>query len=295
MSPISATTALILASLTMCLAVGAGDQPSHRRPGPLETSPAERSSWLDQAVPKLTAGMRNSKEVHAKVAAAIPAGRVAPLVLVPRAEGLAPADLQRWATLVNAAVSANTRYGSGAKASSPPRVSVLGHSRVVRVELIYPAPAAEVALEPGPVAIDAWVCPDRETALALYWFRSGNPAFDESSPETIRRTVLDDVSHSPPIDPKEAPPGEASAWAFPRNAISVDLAKGHKPMPTDRLMFLRGNVVVEVSTVEYTWDYKQKEWLALWLRQCASDIKAMARSIDAGLVRLVKPPDPKSK
>ena len=43
------------------------------------------------------------------------------------------------------------------------------HTEIVRVDATYPAPPASKDLEPGPLTIDAWVCPDRATAIALFW------------------------------------------------------------------------------------------------------------------------------
>lgn len=278
-----------MGSLMTCLAAiaveGAGEDLTPRSPGPLEDSPAEQSAWLDHAIPRLTAAMRPSREVRAKVSGALAAAKIPPSSLRPRAGGLTSGDLERLSALVHAAVVASPRYGRGA-AKARPRltVAVMPRTGIVRVEVTYPAPPAEKDLEPGPLTIDAWVCPDRETALALFWLRSGTPTFDATSPETARRTVLDDVSHPPPIDPKEAPPGEAAAWHYPRLAISVVLPKGHKPMPADRFCFLRGNVVVEASTVEFTWSADQQKWLAWPLDQCAPDVMAVMRPIDAAVL-----------
>jgi hypothetical protein len=60
-------------------------------------------------------------------------------------------------------------------------------------------------------------------------------------------------------------------------------------MPGDRLVFLRGNIVVEASTVEFTRDRSDPEWRAETLRRCAPDVVALMRSIDAGLLRLARP------
>ena len=76
------------------------------------------------------------------------------------------------------------------------------------------------------------------------------------------------------------------AGSIPRLPISVFSTKPQEPLPADRLTFVRGNVLVEASTVEYAWRTEQKKWRAIGLRHCTPDIVAVLRRIDAGLVRL---------
>ena len=286
MWPIEVIEALLVGSLTMCLAASAGDAGGDDpvpRPDAMQDSPAEQSAWLDQVIPELVAAMRASEEVRAKVAGPLAAVKATPSPLTPQAEGLAPGDLGRWSVLADAAVAANPRYGRVGKAKPRPTVAVMPHTGIVRVEATYPAPPASKDLEPGPLTIDAWVCPDRETALALFWLRSVVLTIDTRLPETLRQSVLDTKAVMPLLDAKEKPPGERAFWYDPRFAISVILTKGHKPMPADRLCFLRGNMVVEASTVEFTRGRPNEEWKAWPLERCAPDVVAIMRAIDAGL------------
>jgi hypothetical protein len=258
-------------------------------PGVLEVSAAEQSTWLDQVIPELTAAMRASKEVRSKVAGPLAAAKDTPFPLAPRAEGLAPGDLERLSSLVRAAIAANPRYGPGGKAEPQPAVAVMPRTRIVRVEVMYPAPPASKNLEPGPLTIDAWVCPDRETALALFWLRKGGfRHLDETSPEAVMRSVLAIREDAISSDAGDDHPGEVASWDYPRTMISVMLTKGHKPMPADRLLFLRGNVLVEASTVEYTWNESVKKWFAANLRESAPVVVAVMRSIDAALLKLAR-------
>ncbi len=160
------------------------------------------------------------------------------------------------------------------------------HTGIVRVESTYPAPAASKDLEPGPLVIDAWVCPDRATALALFWLRNARGTMKTMSPEVVRRSLLEAKAKPHPLEPGENPPGERACWNYPRLVIAVILPKGHKPMPADRLGFLRGNVVVEASTVEFRRNETGKDWEAWTIKQCAPDVLAVMRAIDSGLLKL---------
>jgi hypothetical protein len=170
-------------------------------------------------------------------------------------------------------------------------------TRIVRAEVTYPAPAATKELKPGPLTFDVWVCPDRDTVLALFWCRRGGTWVLDMTPEAMKRDILDPRLHfaAPVIASGENPPGESASWYTPRSGISVLLPKGHKPMVAGYLMSLRGNVVVEASTVEFSWEDKQEKWLAWPLRKCAPDIFAIMRAIDAGLVGLGQREEPKRK
>jgi hypothetical protein len=78
----------------------------------------------------------------------------------------------------------------------------------------------------------------------------------------VRQSILEAKTKPLPLEARESPPGERAFWNYPRLAISVILPKGHKPLPPDRLGFLRGNVVVEASTVEFTRKATGKDWEA---------------------------------
>jgi hypothetical protein len=89
--------------------------------------------------------------------------------------------------------------------------------------------------------------------------------------------------------------GESSYWLSPGLQNAVPLTKADVPIPADRLSFLRGNVIVEATTMEFVWDEEQKQWLAVYLRHCAPDVVAIMRAIDAGLVRFQELGKPKPK
>ncbi len=249
-------------------------------------SAAEQSDWLDDNLPKLLAVMNGSPEVRAKIVGSLAANKAQRFPLTPLAAGLAPGELERLSALINAAVAGNPRYGPGAKAIPRAAVTIMPGARIVRVEVTYPAAPATNELEPGPLTFDVWVCPDRETALALFWCRRGGSWTLDATPERLVEKLLDGRSHytTPEIQKNENPPGESASWVFPRMAISVVLPKGHKPMPSDRLTLIRGNVVVEASTVEYTWGEPWKAWLAFQLQDCVPDVTAVLRAIDSGLI-----------
>jgi hypothetical protein len=267
----------------------------------MEVSAAEQSVWLDQNIPKLVAAMASSDEVRAKVAGPLAAEKAMPFPLTPVAAGLARGDLERWSALAAAAVSANPRYGPGTKTGPRPAVTVMPNTRIVRIETTYPAPAASKDMEPGPLTIDAWVCPDRPTALALLWCRIGGTWFlDTSSPDAVKQSVPDHrhlrgfaferIERLKHVHP----PSETASWDFPRMGSSVGLLKGSKPMPDDRLTCLRGNVVVEASTIEFKRFQGEKDWEAVSIiDQSVPDVIAVMRSIDAGLLRLANQSKPK--
>lgn len=181
--------------------IGASLQPSRRlavpKPGLTQVSASEQSAWLDENLPKLVAAMADSPELRTGIAGPLAATK-APSPTSPKAGGgPAPGELERCSALIQNAVSANPRYGPSAKSRPQPAVTVMKFSHVARVEVTYPAPLASKVLEPGPLTIDAWVCPDRETArrftgsarAALHsWTRARmKPSSGRSANPDIRR------------------------------------------------------------------------------------------------------------
>ena len=266
------------------------------RPGVIEVSAAEQSAWLDQSIPKMVAAMRASKEVHAKVVGPLVVEMVAPFPLKPAAAGLVPGELERWTAVADAAVAANPRYGRGGKDKPRATVRLMPHTKIVRVDATYPAPPASKDLEPGALVIDAWVCPDRASAMALFWLRRGGfRHLDQTTPEAVTRSILTVREDAIATEAGDDHPGEAASWDHPKLMISVMQTKDREHIPVDRLLFLRGNVVVEASTNEFVWNEGAKKWVAAEPSETAPDIVAVMRAIDAGLVRLTKRPEPKSK
>ena len=305
MRPIETTGIMVLGALAFGLATMAGPQddkrPSSRPSGPARKhgehaySAAEQSDTLDENLPKLLAAMAATPGVRARIAGSLAATKAPPAPLTPLAAGLAPGDLERLSALINAAVAGNSRYAQGARVRPNPTLTVMPRTHIVRVEVTYPAPPATKDLELAPLTFDVWVCPDRETALALFWCRRGGYTLLDALPEVMKQRILDLGLHyaQPEMARDEHPPGESASWIFPRMAISVLLPKGHEPMPADRLSFVRGNTVVEASTVEYGRRGREKEWLAgSMLSECGPDVVAVLHAIDGGLVRITQGEEP---
>jgi hypothetical protein len=152
------------------------------------------------------------------------------------------------------------------------------------VHLVIPAPPADDPVEPSPLNLDVWVCPDRDQALALYWLRTYgstiNPFDPASIDEGLGRITHPEPSPDDPILPR---PCEAAQWINPRIAISVLLTKYDQPVPLDRLVCLRGNVVIEASTVEFTRSDPGEPGKAWPLRQAVPDVIAILRAFDTTL------------
>jgi hypothetical protein len=286
---------LLSAASSLSAAVGQTDggqpAPRHDQPAPRpswrEVSAVEQSAWIDENLPKLVAAMASAPEVRAKIASSLPL-EIAPssFSLRPQAAGLAPGDLERSCDLVHAAVASNPRYRQSAQVKPRPTVAVMSNSRIVRVEMTYPAPPASKSLEPSPLTVDIWVCPDRETALALYWLRRWGVKFLVASPSD---KLVKSVVAAPDFGNVKAADkdlGESSYWLYPGVQNASVMTKADVPIPADRISLLRGNVVVEAATIEFVWDEEQEKWLVLFLNQCAPDVVSIVRAIDTGLVRL---------
>lgn len=298
--------AMVMVSGIFCLAAAAG-QPDRERAAPRptkavprpswrEVSAAEQSAWIDENLPILLAAMAASPEVRDKIAGSLSTERVPPpFPLRPQAGGLASVDLDRSSHLVRAAVAGSSRYGGGAMTRPRPTVAVMSHTGIVRVEMTYPAPPASKSLEPGPLTLDLWFCPDRETALALYWLRRWGVEFFVPAPPGELAKSIAAAPDFGKVEAAEKGLGESSYVLGPRLQSALPMTKADAPIPADRVSYLRGNVVVEASTVEFVWDEQQKIWLALFLNQCRPDVVAIVRAIDAELIRLSGRGDPVSK
>ena len=85
----------------------------------------------------------------------------------------------------------------------------------------------------------------------------------------MKQKILDlQLTYAVPAIPKDQnPPGEAASWLHPGLQNEAPFTKANETVTVDRFSFLRGNVVFEALTVEFTWHEDQGKWLAVYLRR----------------------------
>ena len=260
--------------------------PAGRNPSNEQVTPTEQSDWIDANLPRLVDAMRQSAAICAKVAgdASIVEKRPFPIVATPI--GLSEHDRKTLTIFINDAISANRRYGRGVRAESVPSVIVMPRSRIVRAEFAYPAPDPTENLEPQPLTIDVWVCPDRLTAVALFWLRDRGFRFlDTASPERISESVEFIGGPFNHLKLGDQHPGEIAYWGHPKVGMSAMPTKGQKNIPPDRLVFLRDNLVIEASTDEFVWNVGLNQWVAYSMTKCAPDVSSLMQLIDVGIMK----------
>jgi hypothetical protein len=262
--------AVILAAL-----LGADQPPDQPRGGAM--TDVQRLA-LEASLQELQERTRASAEVRKKVVAGLP--ETAPVLLYRVTDRRYDEEhLRQLIDLVRRAVIASGLYPKGKPPALRPRVSVLGKSRVVLIEVEGPPVAVSGTEEKGPLRVSVWVCPDRATALDLFWLRRGGsvPAAGDG-PDSLR---LD--SRSAVLPEKEAP-GEMAYQHLPQEGISVALKKSDPRTQGNRVGFLRHNVIVELHRLTYSRAKTDPDWLTTGLT--ADDIKdllALGAALDKRL------------
>jgi hypothetical protein len=258
--------------------------PPPGRPGGGAMTELQRQA-LGLSLQELQERTRASAEVRKRVAAGLP--EKSPVVLYRLADGRYDDEsLRRLTDLVRRAVAGSGLYPKGKPPGLRTRVSVLGKSRVVLVEVEGPPVAASATEEKGPLRVSVWVCPDRATALDLFWLRRGGSVPEAGDgPDSLK---LDDRSA---VFPKGEGPGEMAYQHLPQEAISVPLKKGDPRTLGNRAGFLRHNVIVDLRRLTYVREKGDPDWLTGGLTR--ADVKALlalGAALDKGLKRAASAP-----
>jgi hypothetical protein len=146
------------------------------------------------------------------------------------------------------------------------------------------------------LTIDFWICPDRTSALGLYWLRSGQifsvryGRHSEVERAVARSTPIGERGHDGrfwPPKPAEGV-GESAYWFDPTCTSQLPSRGEDEAADANRYSFLRGNVVVEIATPDYV--RQQNGGRLIWL--CSSpqsnspEFLDIARTIDQDLVSM---------
>ncbi len=170
------------------------------------------------------------------------------------------------------AVSLSGRYPRDAAPAGLPAVTEMPKSGVVVLRLAYPGFAVSETEEKEELTVSLWICPDRLTALALYWLRRGGVPADLASPE---RPEPDRPSYHA-LRAQDAP-GEIAYWFSDDWVHNAPLVRGDPRAGGDRMGFLRDIVLVEAATWTYTRPGAGEKW------RCAGMISGDAREVYAVL------------
>jgi hypothetical protein len=192
-------------------------------------------------------------------------------------------SLESIKRVVHEAIRGSGRYPADPPAAGPLDAVLLGESRIIRMMSSYPALVVSETEEREALRIEVWVCPDRLTALALFWFRRGNPLHEEDT----RLAELKDFSsvqglfHT--LDAMDSP-GELAYWMRAGAFYSVPLERGDPRAGGDRMGFLRRNVVVEASSWTYQRPSPQGQWKTVGMTTTdVREIKALLGTLDLSL------------
>jgi len=256
----------------------------------------KQSPLIERTMPKLTVLMARSEDARRKVAGSLAVEGKPGLLTSPNPSDRGYQEQLRrdLAGRTEAAVRQSRRY---AKAVRPAGSSVtfLPASRIVVAEVLFPPVSVSPTRQKGELTIDYWICPDRISALALYWLRSGQinsvryGRYSEVERAVAAAAPISKEGH----DGRFAAPaaavvvGEAAYWFDPMMTMQLPARSEDEASQANRYSFLRGNVVVEIASPDYI--LQQNGNRLLWIgnvERNPQEFLDIARAIDQDLVRL---------
>jgi hypothetical protein len=251
--------AVILAAL-----LGSGEPKDPPRGG--DMTDVQRRA-LEASLQEFQERTRASAALRKRVAAGLP--EASPVLLHRVTDRRYDEESLRQVTdIVRRAVAESGLYPKDKPPALRPRVSVLGKSRVVLIEVEGPPVAVSATEEKGPLRVSVWVCPDRATALDLFWLRRGGSVPEVGDgPDSL---TLDSRSA---VLPKKDAPGEMAYQHLPQQVLSVALKKGDPQTQGNRVGFLHANVIVEMHRLTYFRPKTAPDWMTGGLMP--NDIKAL--------------------
>jgi hypothetical protein len=219
-----------------------------------------RGSALDGAVTTLSHLMLDSRRIRERVAGKLSLDSSGP-GWDDDSEGGDSEDrlLQTLEAAVDSAIQKSGRYQRATSAIASSKGVLLPASGIVRLERTYPGVPGSDTREDGELSVTVWVCPDRMSALALFWLRRGGcPASSDASKAGLEKP---DARYR--ILEANEPPGELAYWHEGGAFMSVPQDRGDVSPGTDqsdRMGFLRRNVVVEASSYVFIRISPQQTW-----------------------------------
>ncbi len=228
----------------------------------------KQAPWIERALPKLAALLAGSEDARRKVAGPL-AAEGKPTLLVDRNPS-DPAyherlkrDLAGWS---EAAVRRSLRYDKPVHPTGS-SVTFMPASGIVVAEFIFPPVTVSPTREKGDLTIGYWICPDRNSALGLFWLRSGQISavgygrHSEVERAVAASTPLGAGGHDGRFGlPKGADSiGESAYWLDPNIATQLPSRSADEAAEANRYSFLRGNVVVEVATPDVRAHAKRRQ------------------------------------
>ncbi len=257
----------------------------------------KQSPLIERAMPKLTALLARSDDARRKVAGPLATEAKQPLFGSRNPSERAYQERLRRDLAVRSevAVGRSRRY-KGPMHPSVTSVSFLPASSILVAEFVFPPVTVSPTQEKGDLTIDYWICPDRTSALGLYWLRSGQifsvgyGRHSEVERAVAKSTPIGESGHDGrfwPRQPAEAV-GESAYWLVPKIASQLPSRGKDEAAVANRYSFLHGNVVVEIATPDYVGQRNGDNfiWLCDSPESNDQEFLGIARSIDQDLVSM---------
>jgi hypothetical protein len=233
------TTLTLILVLSFGLSAAKAEEPPRAGERSLES--------IDTDVAALTQILKDSRFIRSRIVGDLSLEDTPPALYRMEGGKIDEKILESVGEAIVNAVRDSGRYSGEMPQVGQATTSFLVKSRAVLIKNSYPAVRVTETEERADLTVQLWICPDRPTALALFWLRRGGTVPPrEANPDEIKiewstYRVLE----------QSGMPGETAYIYSDEIRYSLPLLKGDPRAGGDRMGFLLGNVIVEASTWTY--------------------------------------------
>jgi hypothetical protein len=266
MSTVSAVSVLVLFS---CAITGSSTRAVSTDEFTIERLAIEASN--------LTHLMGESMRVRAEVAGALSVDQQKPVLYLLSAGDYDQSYVRMIEDSLYAAVS--ERRAAERQESSGKSIEVrFLEPGIVMIESRYASLVISKDEQRAPLTVRFWICPDRLSALAVFWLRRGGVLSDSSDgkPGLNLEGASDNL-----VDMEDAP-GEATYSFSQAHMFNAPPRRDGERGGGDRMGFIRNNVVVEASTWTFIRTPAGGEWVTVGMMAGgAKEVLSVLRVLDS--------------
>jgi len=231
---------------------------------------------LDDEVSRLVRAMSESKVISEEVAGGLELELDKPVLYDVADSAYDSSHLRAIDNAIRAAVGKTRR---DLRPLSPAGIEALVlDSGIAVLETNYPPIVVSETEERSALSVRLWVCPDRISAVALFWIRRGGSLPDNS--DVVRSRGISSTHHN--LLQGDDVPGELAYSYSIASSFNAPLEKGDEMAGGDRMGFIRKNLVIEVSTWTYVRLHSTGKWVTLGMMDGGSkEATSIMKDVDS--------------
>jgi len=234
---------------------------------------------FDSQLMKIDKLVENDEEMHKALAGSLALNDKNIILYKTKLDKFDKESLKTVNKIFDQGLDSCKRYENAKKPSLQSEISILNTSNVILVAYKLPSISVSKKENRGNLLVNFWICPTRKIAVNCFWLRrGGNPSLLKKGEKPVIDGSFLELKDKDKV-------GEQAYQYYAQMMYSVPLSKKHPNAGKDRILFLRDNIIVEVSTFSSFRSNDTEEWKTSGMSENdRSECLALLQSLDKSLI-----------